>query len=66
MPVNCFECYISVCDFTESFNCRGGGQESFAGPLARLLGATPALLKEARKRFGSSGMSENDLAEKRR
>ncbi|CBJ31280.1 hypothetical protein Esi_0242_0022 [Ectocarpus siliculosus] len=45
---------------------RGGGQESFAGPLARLLGATPALLKEARKRFGSSGMSENDLAEKRR
>ncbi|CAM9797783.1 unnamed protein product, partial [Ectocarpus sp. 13 AM-2016] len=45
---------------------RGGGQESLAGPLARLLGATPALLKEARKRFGSSGMSENDLAEKRR
>eukprot|EP00752_Nemacystus_decipiens_P018532 g16615.t1 len=43
-----------------------GVQESLGGPLARLLGATPPLLKEARKRFRVAGASDRDTVEKRR
>ncbi|CAM9873098.1 unnamed protein product [Pylaiella littoralis] len=42
------------------------GQESSGGPLARLLGATPMIFKEARKRFRGAGSSDKDTAEKRR
>ena len=45
---------------------RGGGQESFGGPLARLLGATPSLVKEARKRNRGAAASGKDGAAKRR
>lgn len=45
---------------------RGAGHESVVGPLARLLGATPALLKEARKLPRGVAASEHDTAAKRR
>lgn len=45
---------------------RVGGQENCAGPLARLLGATPPVLKEARKRFRASTVFEENAALKRR